>query len=198
METRLNKKIFMENFTMLCEIYNTLPTKGKLEAYYFVLQEMDEDDFKKSIIEILKTRKFASLPKPAEILEYSLQSIDELSILAIEDIERAIYSHGAYKSVSFEDSVVNSVIDSLGGWSFICSMELNDWKFAKKDIPKLYAIKYKSKSHPEHLIGIGEKENGFANKIYYIKPSYEIKRDNIAIENTNNVLNKINLNVKRF
>jgi len=160
---------------MLCEIYEVKPTDLKMKAYFLVLSNMSEEDFKNSIISILKTRKFATLPKPAEILEYIKPDVEKVSVIVIDDIERAIRRAGAYGSITFEDKVVNSIIDHLGGWIKVCRMDETEWKWSKKDIKRLYETYSKSASHPNHLIGISENENGFTKKINVVKAGYEIK-----------------------
>jgi len=174
----LDKKLFIQMMAMLCEIYEREQKESIMDIYYLVLSEMSNDDFKNSIVEILKTRKYATLPKPAEILEYSRLNIEALAILAIDDIERAISRHGAYASITFEDSVINSIIDHLGGWVSVCGMESSEWKWAKKEIPKMYDIYSKRANHPEHLIGIAENNNGVVNNIAVVQAGYETKKVN--------------------
>jgi len=176
----LDKKVFAQYITGFCEIYNKQPTKSLLELYYFVLSDMNEDEFKNSVVELLKTRKFATLPKPAEILEYSRPDVEKLAILAIDDIERAIAKGGVYSSVTFEDRVINSIIDHLGGWIAVCQMDLTEWKWAKKEIVKLYETYSKRSNHPTHLIGIAENVNGYTKSISVVKAGYEVPKIEVA------------------
>jgi len=74
----LNKVIFAQNFTMLAEIYDKPITKTLQSTYYFLLKDMQDDDFKQAVKRLLKERTFASMPKPAEILE--LTNIKEVII----------------------------------------------------------------------------------------------------------------------
>lgn len=177
----LDKKVFAQYITGLCEIYNKQPTKSLLQLYYFVLHQMHEEEFKSSIVELLKTRKFATLPKPAEILEYSRPDLETLAILAIDDIERAIAKGGVYLSVSFEDKVINSIIDHLGGWINVCKMDMTEWKWAKKEIKKLYETYSKRAEHPTHLVGINENTNGYVKEISLVKAGYEIPNHTPAL-----------------
>jgi len=172
----LTKKKLSEAMVMLCEMYERQPTKPLLEGYWLVLKHMDEQEFNRSIENILSSRKYASLPKPAEILEYSMPDTDAIAILAIEDIERAISRAGAYRSVTFQDPVINSVVDSLGGWAYVCKMDLDEWKWAKKEIPKLYKVYAKRESHPTHLIGIAERENGVVKEISQVIAGYQLPK----------------------
>ena len=177
----LDRELFAQHITGLCEIYNKQPTKSLLELYYFVLQDMENVDFTNSIKNILQNRKYATLPKPAEILEYTRPNTQQLAIIAIDDIERAIRRGGAYSSITFEDKVINSIIDHLGGWIKVCQMSENEWKWAKKEIPLMYETYAKRAHHPAHLIGISEKDNGFTKEVSLVKAGYEVPKREIAI-----------------
>lgn len=171
----LSPKLFSQMMAMMCEVYQREQTKALMDIYYLVLQDMSDEDFKSSIVEILKTRKFATLPKPAEILEYARPNSEALALIAIDNIEGAIAKGGAYVSVTFEDRVINSIIDHLGGWVAVCKMDVDEWKWVKKEIAKMYEVYSKRENHPQHLIGLAEKENGYTNTIHLVKASYKVQ-----------------------
>jgi CBS domain-containing protein len=160
---------------LLGEIYERQITDAIFEGYYLVLQDMSDDEFVGSIKAILSGRKFASFPKPAEILDYSKPDLESIATIAWSDVERAIYKAGKYESVSFEDRIVNSVIDALGGWVFICSQDVSEIKWLKKEFVKLYSIHSKRQDHPTHLIGITERDNGRVNVIPIVNAGYVIQ-----------------------
>ena len=195
----LNFEMFTKMMGMLCEVYNRDLTQNLLNAYYLVLKQMSDTDFKNSVINILEGRTYQALPKPAEILEYSRPDAESLATLAIQDIERAISKGGAYISITFEDIVVNSVIDALGGWVKVCQMDVDEWKWAKKEIPKLYGIYSKRDKHPNHLIGLSENANGYSGQISQVKCSYEVPKIktvpalNSGEKKINNALGQINI-----
>lgn len=66
----LDKNLFSQMFTMLCEPYGKQQTKALMSIYYMVLQEMEDDEFKYAVMDILKTRKSTFFPTPGEIYEY--------------------------------------------------------------------------------------------------------------------------------
>lgn len=171
----LDYELFSKTMTLLCEVYNRKQTPPLMEAYYMVLKrQMSDDEFKSASTSIMSNRTYQSMPKPAEILEYVRPDLDSIATLAAVDIENAIGRHGAYSSVSFDDTVVNSVVDHLGGWIAICRMGTHDWKFAKKEVPKLYGIYARRDLHPDHLIGMAEQANGYAENVEVVAPGYAI------------------------
>lgn len=172
----LNKEIFDKTMYMLGEIYNREITENMLNGYYMVLKTMNDIDFKNAVTSIMSNRTYQSMPKPAEIIEFVRPDLESIATLAVIDIENAISRAGVYESVSFEDPVLNSIIDHLGGWISVCRMDLTDWKFAKKDIPKLYEIYARRDHHPAHLVGMHERSNGYAHQVKVLRAGYQLPK----------------------
>lgn len=171
----LDANLFQSKMAMLGEMYDKKMTGALLDGYWMVLCDMSDEEFVGSIKAILSGRKFASFPKPAEILDFAKPDLESIATIAWSDVERAIYKAGKYESVSFEDRIVNSVIDALGGWVFVCSQDISEMKWLKKEFVKLYSIHSKREDHPTHLIGIAERENGKANVIPIVKAGYIVQ-----------------------
>lgn len=171
----LDANLFQSKMAMLGEMYDKKMTGALLDGYWMVLCDMSDEEFVGSIKAILSGRKFASFPKPAEILDFAKPDLESIATIAWSDVERAIYKAGKYESVSFEDCIVNSVIDALGGWVFVCSQDISEMKWLKKEFVKLYSIHSKREDHPTHLIGIAERENGKANVIPIVKAGYIVQ-----------------------
>lgn len=171
----LNPDLFSAHMTMLGEMYDRKVSGAFLDGYWMVLCDMSDTEFTESIKSILSGRKFAYFPKPAEILDYAKPDIESIATLAWSDVERAIYKAGKYASLSFQDSVVNSVIDALGGWVWLCSQDISEMKWVRKEFPKLYGIHSKLETHPTHLIGLSERDNGYTKEIAQVRASYVIQ-----------------------
>ncbi len=165
---------------MLFEIYNRQPTAALMDGYFMVLKKMDDSEFVSAIESILSNRSFATLPKPAEILDAVKPDTDSLAVLVWSDIERAMIKGGVYASITFEDKVVNSIVDSLGGWIHLCKMDIDELKWAKKEVRKLYETHSKRIEHPKHLVGLTEQANGYANEVPMVKASYQIPKREIV------------------
>ena len=170
----LSYELFAKTMTVLCEVYNRKQTEPLMEGYYMVLRGMTDDEFRSATVSIMANRTYQAMPKPAEILEFVRPDLDAIATLAVIDIESAVSRHGIYSSVSFEDPVVNSIVDHLGGWIAVCGMSISDWKFAKKDIPKLYGVYARRERHPEHLVGMHERSNGYAPQIKHATAGYQL------------------------
>jgi hypothetical protein len=179
----LNKQLFSSMMTMLCELYNRQQTQPLIDVYYLVLKQMGDEEFKASMMMILEKRVYASMPKPAEILEFAKPNLEAIASLALSDLERAIAKGGRNMSLIFDDKIVHSVINALGGWIYICNMELRDWEFKRKEFTRLYILHSKRSSHPDHIAGMTERLSGQADgqtgefarvKASYILPDTKI------------------------
>lgn len=171
----LNPDLFSAHMTMLGEMYDRKVSVALMDGYWMVLCDMSDEEFVGSIKAILSGRKFASFPKPAEILDFAKPDIESIATLAWGDVERAIYKAGKYSSVNFLDPVVNSVIDALGGWVWLCSQDISEMKWVRKEFPKLYEIHSKLETHPTHLIGLSERENGYTKEIVQVRAAYVVQ-----------------------
>ena len=65
----LNKDTFKEMFLLMSEIYEKKFSDGVIKLYYEIVKDMQDEQFEKSIKEILSNRVFNNFPKPAEFRE---------------------------------------------------------------------------------------------------------------------------------
>ena len=177
----ISQETFIKYYTILSEEFGEGLSDARMLMHYEILSnEMNDQEFVNSIKSILQSRKYNKMPKLAEILEYARPDTESIATIAWNDVERAISKAGAYQSVTFEDKVVNSVIDALGGWVWICSQDMSEIKWVKKEFNKLYGIHLKRENHPTHLIGVVERSNGIAGAIPMVKAGYEIPKCTIV------------------
>lgn len=64
----LDYKLFVQNITMLAEVYERDISKAVINTYYEVIKTLSDDDFKFSVRRILSERTYATFPKPAEFI----------------------------------------------------------------------------------------------------------------------------------
>ena len=81
----LNEETFAKMMVMLAEVYQTQLTKSLNRTYYFLLQDMQDDDFKQAVQQMMKERTFATFPKPAEILNYS--KVEKVIVNEVDEVE---------------------------------------------------------------------------------------------------------------
>lgn len=163
----LSDKVFAENMAILCELYERELTDMLLKAYYSILSGLTDEQFNAAVQNILRTRKYTKLPMPAEFLELINQGAEIKAQIALDELERVIDTTGPNYSVSFGDRIIHAVVMRLGGWEWINTQKLDEWKWIRKDFIRLYCIyasKPKDLDIPERLEGRCEHNcqiNGF-------------------------------------
>ncbi len=140
-------------------------TKEKQELYYLALKDLSKEDFLNGFIRLLRDREYTNFPSIAEIRKYSLwlkeQDIETRIHIAKEKLKAAIRVYGAYRTVGFDDPNIHAVIDSLGGWIQVCTMNAVDLdKFITFEFKKVYrAYLQVSYNINSKYLGIHDKEN---------------------------------------
>jgi hypothetical protein len=156
----LDKRVFIQGITMLCEVWGRTQSKLLFEAYYLAVQDMAGDAFERAIQGIISDRTLLKMPLPAEIGHYGRASAGDAALLAYDYLIRAVREQGAYKSVTFEDKTIHACVVAMGGWQRICDTTIEEWKWLQKDFLKLYqAFNNQHVNGPERLVGIHEQTN---------------------------------------
>jgi len=161
----LDKNKFVELLTGLCEVFNKQPSKTIFNVYYEIFRDYSEERIKKAVIACLKTHKFNTLPKPADILQFLEESHEDKALRAWLYVREAMQKADFYFSVDFKDKVIPHCIEALGGWMWLCEQAGKDIPFIERRFLDLYRIfsKRELKDSPK-MIGFFEaknRENGY-------------------------------------
>ena len=160
----MTKHEFFPLFTLLCETYNREATKSLSMAYYMVLDGLTVDEFQKAVKSILASRKYSTMPLPADLLEAVHGSTEDKALIALAELESAIGRHGTHKSVCFQDRHIMAAVQAIGGWVSIGTMEQKEWEFKRKEFLKVYQASLRSPGGfdaPRYLVGVAEQQNRF-------------------------------------
>lgn len=132
-------------------------------GYAIGLDGLSVDQVKRACARALRQCKF--IPKPAELRELSGEvSIDDRTLLAWDGLKWAIERVGGYRSIDFDDKVINAVVHHLGGWPHLCEQST---VVIDRDIWPRFARAYKafmsrgslSSSDASPALGIFAQEN---------------------------------------
>lgn len=146
-------------------------TKEKQELYFLALKDLSKEDFLNGFVRLLRDREYTNFPSIAEIRKYSLwlkeEDVEARIHLAKEKLKLAIKVFGAYQTVAFDDPNIHAVIDSLGGWLKVCTMNLEELeKFITFEFKKIYKAYLKVSYHiNSRYTGIHDLENNQENLI---------------------------------
>jgi hypothetical protein len=140
--TNTDKAKFAQLMEVLRKIFapKEEPTPLLTEIYFRALSGAPIEAVESAITTIISTRKYSTLPKPAEILELIGGNKDDLAAIAWITVQDAIKTIGGYQSVAFEDATIHAVIDSMGGWVALCETSSDEIVWKQKEFERLYKV----------------------------------------------------------
>lgn len=157
-----NKEEFAKIMVMLGVIYDQIISEEKMNIYYELLRSYSIDVLQKGATRLIKERTTASFPKPAEIIEKIEGNLEDKANLAWEKVTKAMLKHGHYQSVSFDDHVIHSVMQVMGGWAETGNWLKDDMKWKRIEFCKLYNSMSLKDKHPKYLTGCVENINSIS------------------------------------
>ena len=140
-----------------------------------LVEQFDYAEVEKAALSIMATRKYTSMPTPADFLEHiSGGSAEDKAEVEAGKVLDAIGRHGVYASVVFDDAVTQAVIvQAYGGWPKLCAdcgVEESE-KWFRKDFAKSWAAySRQGVKQTGHLPGIFEITNSSNGHYEYIEP----------------------------
>jgi len=121
----------------LAATYSKEVSKAMLTGYGMGLADLPIESIERGAASALRASRF--MPTVAEIREHSGHvSAEHRAVLAWQHVDRALVTHGYYRSVSFDDPVINGAVRAMGGWIKLCTIEERDFAFAKRDFERAY------------------------------------------------------------
>ena len=166
------KMSFCKLLTGIAEFYSKTLYTNDLDIYWSVLEKYELDKIKQALkLHIVNPKSGQFMPKPADIIRY-LEKDDSLKALYGWDKAIAgVRQKGAYKSIEFDDPIVNIVINEMGGWVDFCyKINKDNSPFIANEFQRRYAayLICPNPLAPEYLPGIFECQNrlnGYHNHI---------------------------------
>lgn len=172
---------FKEYLATLCELHDRTMSKLLTDLYWKVLEPFSDQECEEAFKLIIYDNKF--FPKPADFREILIGKKANKATEAWLDVLGAVSKIGNYKSVKFDDPVIHSVINAMGGWPQLCMMEKTEEKWKQKEFERLYeVISARKSNHPEYLIGTHEQEN------FNQKTGHEIEVIEVGFNNKTKLL----------
>lgn len=150
----------------------TLSAQG-IALRFKLLERFDFTEVQNAALSVMATRKYTSMPTPADFLEHiSGGSAEDKAEIEAGKVLDAIGRHGGYASVVFDDAVTQAVIvQAYGGWPKVCAdcgvEESENW--FRKNFAKTWAAYsrqgVKQTGHLPGLFEIDNYSNGFFEHI---------------------------------
>lgn len=77
-------------------------------------------------------------PKPADIVRLIAGGTQDAALIAWTRVQKAVREQGMYRSVNFEDPIINAVLKDMGGWVAIGQIREDKLPFRAKEFENRY------------------------------------------------------------
>ena len=171
----LDRRGFSNVMQLLAVTYDKEATVDLIEAYWAALKDLPLDDIKRSASQAM--RRLEWMPKPAQLRKLAGDvEPDHRAAIAWEVVRKALNQHGTYRSVDFDDPVINATIRNLGGWIELGQKDSKDFDvWTRKEFERIYQAIYASGVTEEasaYLTGKTEHENAGR---YEVEPPVKVR-----------------------
>ena len=157
----------------VAECYGQSLSAQGIALRFKLLEQFSFTEVQNAALSIMATRKYTSMPTPAEFLEHiGGGAAEDKAEVEAGKVLSAIGRYGAYSSVVFDDAVTQAVIvQAYGGWAKLCAdcgVEESEHWF-RKNFAKTWAAYsrqgVKQTGHLPGLFEISNRSNGFSEFI---------------------------------
>ena len=173
--TQADFKSFSELVQGVAECYGQSLSAQGVALRFKLLEQFDMAEVRQAALSIMATRKYTSMPTPADFLEHiSGGSAEDKAEVEAGKVLAAIGKHGAYASVLFDDAVTQAVIvQAYGGWPKLCAdcgVEESEHWFRKNFAKTWAAYSRQGVKQSGHLPGLFEISNHSNGYLEHIAP----------------------------
>lgn len=156
-----------ERFTKLMvglgEYYGKQVTPMLADIYWNGLQAYDFEAVNAAVnLHVKNTDNGQFMPKIADIERSLHGNTSTRAMQAWVKVSKAIQEVGSYQSVKFDDSLIHSVIDDMGGWPQLGQTNIDELPFKIKEFERRYMAYLQvppMREAPPMLPGIYERTN---------------------------------------
>lgn len=157
-----DKRKFLEVMAGVHDFYGKDMSKFAGEVWLNACDSFDVEQVTKALsAHLMDPERGQFMPKPADIVRQLQGTNTDRSLVAWGKALTAMQRVGAYQSVAFDDGIIHSVIEDLGGWVKVCRSDMNELPFIQRrfcESYKAYSARGES-SFPGYLPGAHEVEN---------------------------------------
>ena len=166
---------FSELIHGVAECYGQSLSAQGIALRFKLLEQFSFAEVQNAALSIMATRKYTSMPTPAEFLEHiGGGAAEDKAEVEAGKVLSAIGRHGAYASVVFDDAVTQAVIvQAYGGWPKLCAdcgVEESEHWFRKNFAKTWAAYSRQGVKQTGHLPGLFEISNRSNGYLQHIEP----------------------------
>lgn len=129
---------FRNCITALAEAYRQKITPATLLGYEMGLDDLPISSIERAVRKAIRTCKF--MPAAVELRELAGEiPASARAALAWAAFERGVMEQGGYRTVLFDDPLINATVRNLGGWMRVCELPASEFdKWLRKDFERVY------------------------------------------------------------
>ena len=154
-----DKAQFVALLRAVAEFYRDTLSPVRLELYWRSLQRYSLAELQRALnAHLIHPDQGMFMPKPADIVRILQGSLIDQAQSAWAKVHKALYQVGSYDSVAFDDALIHSVIDDLGGWVLLCRSPAVSLVGMMKSFVQRYRYyaAHPPVAYPPHLPGLIE------------------------------------------
>lgn len=159
MKIKLNRDIFEQCISMVESVFKKKYSEEEKFVYYEVLKDIEEEEFKKATINLIKTHPVMTLPIPNDFVkrtESKENKVKKKYIEIKEEIKKLINRHGL---VIYEDPLIHVVVNKLGGLERLRMMESYYFeKVMNEELENIVSLYYDNYSPEDIKVPLGRTE----------------------------------------
>ena len=159
MKIKLNRDIFEQCISMVESVFKKKYTEEEKIVYYEVLKDIEEEEFKKATINLIKTHPVMTLPIPNDFVkrtESKENKVKKKYIEIKEQIKKLINKHGL---VIYEDPLIHVIVNKLGGLERLRMMESYYFeKLMNEELENIVSLYYDNYNPEDIKVPLGRSE----------------------------------------
>lgn len=148
---------FAALMTGLGELYGKAITEAYSEIYWNTLKSFDFADVQRAVKHHVADPEYGRfMPKPADIIRWIEGTQDSKALQAWTKVVLAMRRVGSYNSIKFDDPIIHTVIEAMGGWVQLCMTTNHELSFRAIEFQKHYVgyLLNPPKTAIPHLCGL--------------------------------------------
>ena len=157
-----DKRVFRDVMTATLDLYGKTASAPVLRLWWASLEPYTIEEVRFGFTKYVRSPDNGTFPpKPADIIRMIEGTAGDRGMLAWGRVQDAIKRVGGYRSVAFDDPIIHSVIEDMGGWPALCSTETDQMQFRSAEFAKRYRAHAERgiEAHEPYLIGRSEASN---------------------------------------
>lgn len=110
------------------------------EVYFDILKDLPAESVRRAARQALSESQYPTIPPVGVLLKLATGEVpaESRATIAYAAAARAVQTQGGYRSVDFDDPLVNATIRLMGGWDRFCDWPVDEVQWRKRDFERMY------------------------------------------------------------